>query len=339
MLHKIGDENMLILAKSAMAMMVAFIISVSFGLVMIPLLKKLKIRQKESVFLEKSHQNKEGTPTMGGLIFIIPTIISVIILLLLNKIEFTDNLLIIMFVFISYAILGFVDDFLIVKRKSNDGLTEVQKLIGQLAIAIVFFVIFMMGGNEPILDIHTLGISIDMGWFYGFFLLFVLVASSNAVNLTDGLDGLAGGLSVIAFLAFGIISWGSTWLLGSQDIAVFCFILVGSLFGFLVYNSHPAKVIMGDTGSLSLGATLASVAIITSHEVTLIVVAGVFVIETLVSIIQILSVRFFNKKVFLMAPLHHHFEKLGWLESDIVKLFLVVGMVLSMSAIAFGVWI
>lgn len=302
---------------------------------MIPLLKKIKIKQKISIFLENTHKKKEGTPTMGGLIFIIPTIVTIIIFLLTDKIDYSDNIFIILFVFVSYAILGFIDDYLIIKRNNNDGLTEIQKLIGQLIIALVFFFVFMKTGNDPVVYIYTLNIKIDMGWFYGIFLLFMLVASSNAVNLTDGLDGLAGGLSAIAFLAFGLISWGT----GYEEIAIFCFVLVGSLFGFLFFNTHPAKVFMGDTGSLSLGATLASIAIITSHEITLIIVAGVFVIETLVSIAQMVSVRFMKRKLFLMAPLHHHFEKLGWAEQDIVKMFWVFGLILSMAAIAFGVWI
>ena len=276
---------MLILAKASLALMVSFLISVVFGVALIPILKRMKVKQKVSIFLQKKHKEKDGTPTMGGLIFIIPTIVSTIILVFMNKIEWTDNLFIIMFVFLTYALLGFIDDYLIIKRNNNEGLTEIQKLLGQLLIAVIFFLIFMKSGRSPVLDIHTLGIKIDMGWFYGLFILFVLVASSNAVNLTDGLDGLAGGLSTIAFLAFGIISFGSTWIIGNQDIGVFCFILVGSLLGFLVYNTHPAKVFMGDTGSLALGATLASVAILTSHEVTLIVVAGVFVFETLCSLI------------------------------------------------------
>jgi len=330
---------MLILAKSVLALMIGFIISVVFGYFFIKLLKKINIRQTISVFLEKKHQKKNETPTMGGFIFIIPTLVAAIILLFLNKIEFSNNLLIVLFVFVFYAALGFLDDFLSIKRHNNEGLTEIQKLIGQLIIAVIFFYIFMKSGNDPKLDIHTLNITIDLGWFYGFFLLFVLVASSNAVNITDGLDGLAGGLSAIAFLTFGIISWGSVGIEGSADIAVFCFILVGSILGFLVYNGHPAKVIMGDVGSLSLGATLASVAIVTSHEITLIIVAGVFVIETLVSIIQQVSIIYFHKKVFLMAPLHHHFEKLGWEETDITRLFWTVGLILSMAAITFGVWI
>lgn len=320
-------------------MMIGFILSVIMGLILIPLLKRLKIKQKVSVFLKKRHQEKNGTPTMGGLIFIIPTILTVIILLFMNKIELTENLFIVMFVFIAYALLGFIDDYLSIKRGHNEGLTEIQKLFGQLLIALIFFYIFMRSGSSPVLDIHTLGIKINMGWFYGIFLLFVLVASSNAVNLTDGLDGLAGGLSAIAFLAFALISWNSKYVAGSEDIAIFCFILVGSLLGFLLFNTHPAKVFMGDTGSLALGGTLASVAIITSHEITLIIVAGVFVVETLACIIQMISVRYFHRKVFLMAPLHHHFEKLGWDERDVVKMFWTVGLMLSMAAIAFGVWI
>ena len=220
---------MLILAKAVLAMMIGFITAVIFGLILIPFLKRIKVRQKVSTYLEKTHKSKEGTPTMGGLIFIIPTIITIIILLLMNKIEFTENLFIILFVFISYALLGFLDDFLIIKRHNNEGLTEIQKLSGQLIIALIFFYIFMRSGGKPILDIHTLGIQINMGWFYGIFLLFLLVASSNAVNITDGLDGLAGGLSVMAFLAFGLIAWNSDWVTGNQDIAIFCFVLIGSL--------------------------------------------------------------------------------------------------------------
>lgn len=330
---------MLILAKAMLAMMIGFITSVIAGLIFIPLLKNLNIKQNVNVFLRGRHKEKGGTPTMGGIIFIIPTIISIFILLFMNKITFSENLFIVLFVFISYAILGFIDDYLSIKRRNNEGLTEIQKLCGQLFIALIFFYIFLKSGSQPVVDIHTLNIKIDMGWFYGVFLLFVLVASSNAVNLTDGLDGLAGGLSAIAFLAFALISWNAKWVNGTEDIAIFCFVLVGSLLGFLLYNTHPAKVFMGDTGSLSLGATLASIAIITGHEVTLIIVAGVFIIETLVCIIQMTSIFMTGKKVFLMAPLHHHFEKLGWDERDIVKLFWTVGMLLSMAAIAFGVWI
>ncbi len=330
---------MLILAKAILSMMIGFVIAVILGLIFIPLLKKIKVRQKISVFLAKKHKAKDGVPTMGGLIFIIPTLLTVLFLLLTNKIQFTDHLFIVLFVFVAYALLGFVDDYLIIRRHNNEGLKEWQKLLGQILIAIVFYILYVKSGNEPRLYIYTLNIKIPMGVFFCLFILLVLVATSNAVNITDGLDGLAGGLSVMAFVAFGMIAWGTTWLDGHEDIAIFCFILVGSLLGFLVYNDYPAKVIMGDTGSLSLGATLAAIAILTSHEITLIVVAGVFVIETLTCVIQMIAGRYFNKKVFLMAPLHHHMEKMGWQERDIVKLFWVFGLILSMASIAFGVWI
>ena len=275
---------------------------------------------------------------MGGLIFIIPTIVSIIILLLWNKIEFSANLFIVMFVFVAYALLGFIDDYLIIKRKNNEGLTEFQKLAGQILIALIFFFIYMKSGAEPVVEIYTLGIEMHLGWFYGIFLLFMLVASSNAVNITDGLDGLAGGLSLIAFLTFALISANSPAIKGTSDIAVFCFVLVGSLLGFLAFNSRPAKVFMGDTGSLALGATLATVAIITKHEFTFIFVSGVFIFETLVCLIQIFSRVYLGKKVFLMTPFHHHLEKLGWNERDIVVVFWCVGLMLSMVAIVFGVW-
>lgn len=330
---------MLILTKAVLAMMIGFIISVIFGLFLIPILKKVNVKQSESRHLQKIHKSKVGTPTMGGLIFILPTILTIFILLLLGKIEFSNNLLIVIFVFISYAFLGFIDDYLIIKRRNNVGLTEIQKLVGQTLIAIVFYFIYMKSGASSTIEIHTFNITINLGWFYFLFILFMLVASSNAVNITDGLDGLAGGLSVMAFLAFALISWNAGAISGTEDIAIFCFVLVGSLLGFLVYNTHPAKIFMGDTGSLALGATLASIAIITKHEITFIVVSGVFIFETLVSLIQIISMVAFRRKVFLMTPFHHHLEKLGWVEPDIVKLFWVIGLILSMMAITFGVWI
>ena len=219
------------LTRGVLALMIGFIISIFVGIVLVPLLKKFKISQTISTYLEKKHKQKEGIPTMGGLIFIIPTILSIVILILMGKLEFTSNLFIVLFVFVAYAILGFIDDFLIIKRRNNVGLTEIQKLIGQILIAIVFYIIYMKSGADSVLEIYTLGIEINMGWFYGIFLLFMLVASSNAVNITDGLDGLAGGLSLIAFLTFALISANSTAIEGTGEIAVFCFVLVGSLIG------------------------------------------------------------------------------------------------------------
>jgi len=330
---------MLILAKSILGLMLAFVFSLITGVLIIPALRKLKFGQSINTFVAFSHKQKQGTPTIGGLIFIIPTIITMLLLWLKGSVELTHTIGIIMFVFISYALLGFADDFKKIKSKSNFGLNTKTKLISQVLIAVVFFFWFMKGGEHTVLQITALGIELELSWFYGIFILFLLVGTSNAVNITDGLDGLAGGLSAIAFLAFGVLAWGTSWVTGYQEIAIFCFVLTGSLLGFLAFNSHPARVFMGDTGSLALGATLATIAILTRREITLAIIGGVFVVETLSSLIQIIAIRKFKRKVFLIAPLHHHFEKLGWSETDIVKVFWIVGFMLAMAAIYYGVWL
>ncbi len=329
---------MLILTKSVMVMMISFISSIIFALFIIPILRKMNVGQRISIYLKDSHKKKAGTPTMGGVIFIIPTIILFTIFWYFKKIHITYSLLIVLVTFILYGILGFIDDLLIIKNKNNKGLSEEAKLLAQLVIALIFFYLFMRAGNEPLLWIHSLNIKLNIRWLYGVFILLVLVASSNAVNITDGLDGLAGGLSIIAFLAFGIISWGTGWLDGYEEIALFCFTIIGSLLGFLVFNVSPAKVFMGDTGSLALGATLGAIAIITRHELLLIVIGIVFVIETMSCVIQRVYYKFTKKRLFLMTPIHHTFEKKGWNERDIVKLFWIVGLIGAMIAIIYGVW-
>ncbi|MDY5873561.1 MAG: phospho-N-acetylmuramoyl-pentapeptide-transferase [Bacilli bacterium] len=330
---------MLILAKAAMALMLGFVLSIITGVILIPLLRKLHFGQSVSLTLGERHLKKNGTPTIGGLIFIIPTIVSLLLLWFRGSIEMTSNLMIVLFVFISYALLGLADDLLKIVFKNNKGLSIMFKLLMQTIIALVFFYIFIRNGGDPEIRISAINLYIYMGWTYGLFILFLLVGSSNAVNITDGLDGLAGGLSAIAFLAYGLIAWNTTWLVGYQEIAIFCFVLIGSLLGFLVFNTHPAKVFMGDTGSLALGGSLAAIAILTRHELSLAVVGGVFVIETLSSLIQIISIRKFHKKIFKMAPLHHHFEKLGWEENDIVKMFWIIGLILAMLMITYNVWL
>ena len=330
---------MLILAKAAMALMLGFVLSIITGVILIPLLRKLHFGQSVSLTLGERHLKKNGTPTIGGLIFIIPTIISLLLLWFRGSIEMTSNLLIVLFVFISYALLGLADDLLKIVFKNNKGLSIMFKLLMQTCIALVFFYIFIRNGGVPEIRISAINLYIYMGWTYGLFILFLLVGTSNAVNITDGLDGLAGGLSAISFLAYGLITWNTTWLAGYQEIAIFCFVLIGALLGFLVFNTHPAKVFMGDTGSLALGGSLAAIAILTRHELSLAVVGGVFVIETLSSLIQIIAIRKFHKKIFKMAPLHHHFEKLGWEENDIVKLFWIVGLILAMLMITYNVWL
>ena len=330
---------MLILAKSVLGLMLGFVLSLIAAVILIPLLKKLKVGQSVSKLINERHLKKDGTPTIGGLIFIIPTILIMVILHLRGSIEFNSNLIILMFVFLAYGALGFVDDFLKVKFHNNKGLSIVTKLIFQTIIALVFYIIYRNNGGDSNLVISSLGIDWSLGWVFGVFILLVLVGTTNAVNISDGLDGLAGGLSVVAILAYGVIAWGSKWILGYQEIAIFAFVLAGAILGFLVFNTHPAKVFMGDTGSLALGGALATIAILTKHELSLLLIGGVFVIETLSSAIQIIAIRKFHKKVFLKAPLHHHFEELGWEETDIVKLFWVVGLFLAMVGIIYGVWL
>ena len=326
---------MLLLTKAIFAIMIGFLVSAALGLILIPILKKLRVGQKISIFVGEAHRKKEGTPTMGGLIFILPTVIATLGLIITGKVSYTSNLGIVLLVFIGYACIGFLDDFLSIRKGNNEGLTAYQKLFMQVLIALGFFYIYMRSGGQTSWVVGTLHIDIEFEWLYGLVILFILVGASNAVNLTDGLDGLAGGLSAIAFIAFALISLS----VGFEDIGIFSLILVGSLVGFLIFNTHPAKVIMGDTGSLALGAVMGAIAILTHRELTLLVVAGVFVIETLTVILQTFWVMVFHRKLFLMTPIHHHFEKLGWAETDIVKLFWVVGLILSMAGIIFGVWV
>lgn len=330
---------MLILAKSVLGLMLGFVLSLVAAVILIPLLKKLHVGQSVSKLINERHLKKDGTPTIGGLIFIIPTILIMLILYLRGSIEFNSNLIILIFVFLAYGALGFIDDFLKVKYHNNNGLSIGVKFLLQTVIAVIFYIIYRNNGGDSNLVISSLGINVSLGWVFGLFILLVLVGTTNAVNISDGLDGLAGGLSVVAIMAYGVIAWGSKWISGYQEIAIFAFVLCGAILGFLVFNTHPAKVFMGDTGSLALGGALATIAILTKHELSLLLIGGVFVVETLSSAIQIIAIRKFHKKVFLKAPLHHHFEELGWEETDIVKLFWVVGLFLAMIGIIYGVWL
>lgn len=328
---------MIILTKAVLVMMISLILSIITGLILIPFLKKLKANQRLSIYLEEKHKKKQGTPTMGGLIFILPTILVMLIMYLFGKIKFNTSILILMLTFIFYSLIGFIDDYLIIKRNNNKGLSESAKFILQVIVAIIFFYLFMVSGNEPLLWIHTLGIKLNIGFFYGLLILLVLVSSSNAVNITDGLDGLAGSLSLIVFLTLGIISYNTGWLLGYEEIALFSFALAGSLIGFLVFNLNPAKIFMGDTGSLALGAAMGAISILTRHEILLIVIGIVFVIETITCIIQRVYYKFTHKRFFLMTPIHHSFEKKGYNEREIVKIFCLVGIIASMIALIYSV--
>jgi len=324
------------ITKIVLVMMLSLIFSILIGLVLIPLLKKKKVGQRLSEYLENEHKVKQGTPTMGGLIFIIPTVVVMMFILIYQK-RIANSLIILLITFLGYSLIGFIDDYLIIKRKNNNGLSESSKFIMQVIVAIIFFYLFMVSGNEPLLWIHTLGIKLDIGFLYGIIILLVLVSSSNAVNITDGLDGLAGSLSFIVFITLGIISYNTGWLDGYEEISLFCFSISGSLLGFLMFNLNPAKIFMGDTGSLALGAAMGTIAILTRHEILLILIGIVFVIETLTCIIQRIYYKFTHKRLFLMTPIHHSFEKKGYTEREIVKIFCLIGIIASMISIIFGV--
>lgn len=328
-----------ILTKSVFSLMINFIFGVITAVILIPLLKRKKANQRLSEYLEETHKKKQNTPTMGGLIFIIPTLIAYFILYLLKKVSINYNVLIVIITFTLYALIGFIDDYLIIKKNNNKGLSEKAKFMMQLVLAIIFFYLFLKAGNEPLLWIHSLNIKLDIGWLYGVLILFILVASSNAVNLTDGLDGLAGGLSFIALLTFAIITWNTGWLIGYVDIAIFIFLLLGGILAFLVFNVSPAKIFMGDVGSLSLGALLGTISILTRHELLLVVIGIVFVLETISCIIQRVYYKITKSRIFPMTPIHHTFEKIGWEERDIVKLFWIIGLLGSFLALGFGLWL
>jgi phospho-N-acetylmuramoyl-pentapeptide-transferase len=327
--------GILLITKSVLLIMCSFLFSIALGFILIPILNKKKFGQNISSYLSKEHSKKQGIPTMGGLIFIIPTLVITLLLILIGKIKLTSDLMIIIITFLSYALIGGIDDYLSLKKKNNEGLTTISKFTLQFIVGIILFFLYLQAGGSTFFQVSTLGIKVNLGWLYGPFILLILVGSSNAVNLTDGLDGLAASLSIVAFIAFGLISM----VVGKIELAFFIMLLFGSILGFLVFNVYPAKIFMGDIGSLSIGAVMGMIAILTHKELTLLVVAGVFVVETISVILQNFWMYFFHRKLFLMTPLHHNLEKKGWMEPDIVKFFLVIGFILSMAGIYYGVWL
>lgn len=317
MLHqKVEGEKIMTLVTTLTAIAVAFIISILLGFVIIPALRKLKFGQSIREEGPKAHQKKAGTPTMGGLIFIGSIIISTLALSYIYDV-LTTQTIVLLLVFVGFGIIGFLDDFIIVVLKRNLGLTSIQKLIGQIIVAVAAFFLLKLGPFDTAVQIPFTEFEIELGVFYIAFLVFWLVGFSNAVNLSDGLDGLVAGTSSIAFAAFGV----HALIYGQHDIAVFAFVVTGAMLGFLVFNVKPAKVFMGDTGSLALGGALAMTSVLIKQEFLLILIGIVYVIETLSVIIQVISFKTTGKRVFKMSPIHHHFELSGWSEWKIVIVF------------------
>lgn len=295
----------------------AFIIALIAGPVFIPVLRKLKFGQSIREEGPERHYAKAGTPTMGGVIILLATIVSAI--LFAGK---SPEVWLALFITIGHGVIGFLDDFIKVVLKRSLGLKARQKLAGQIIMAIALaYISSVYFGRGTDLWIPLTGANVDFGPLYYVLIFFVLVGTTNAVNLTDGLDGLAAGTTVAAALAYAVIAAS----FGKTDLAVFCVALAGACLGFLKYNAHPAKIFMGDTGSLALGGALAAVAVLTKTELLLVIVGGVFVVEALSVIIQVASFKSTGRRVFRMSPIHHHFELGGWPETKVVAVFWLAG--------------
>lgn len=270
----------------------------------------------------KWHNSKAGTPTMGGLGFLAAAVITSIWYSLWTD-KMTTSLLILVFVLLLYGIIGFLDDFIKLAKKQNEGLTSRQKFIAQVVVAIVFYVIYRMEGYPNTLNFF--GIELPLNIIYGLFVIFWLVGFSNAVNLTDGIDGLVSGLGTISFATYGVIAWKQQ----QYEVLIVCLTVMGGLVGFFPYNKKPAKIFMGDVGSLALGGLLAAVSIILHQEWTLLLIGLVYIFETASVIIQVTSFKMTGKRVFKMSPLHHHFEMSGWSEWKVDTVFWAIGLIAS----------
>ncbi|HLR10833.1 MAG TPA: phospho-N-acetylmuramoyl-pentapeptide-transferase [Sporosarcina sp.] len=306
-----------------MVIAVAFVCSAIGGYAIIPVLRKMKFGQSIREEGPQSHMQKAGTPTMGGLIFLTSIILTTVVLSYILNDVMTTQTIVLLIVLVGFGVIGFIDDYIIVVLKRNLGLTSLQKLIGQILIAILAFFLLKMGPFETTVALPFIDLKIDLGIFYVGFIIFWLVGFSNAVNITDGLDGLVGGLSTITFSGLGVLAL----IQGQDDIAFFTFAVAGAMLGFLLFNLKPAKVFMGDTGSLALGGAIAMVSILMKQELLLLVIGIVFVVETLSVIIQVASFKLTGKRVFKMSPIHHHFEESGWSEWKIVIVFWTVALV------------
>lgn len=294
-------------------------------------LHKLKFGQTEREEGLASHKSKTGTPTMGGLAFIIVPLVVYAVFSLFTPYGFSLNTTIIWMAYVGYGLIGFLDDFIIVVQKNNEGLKPWAKFGLQSLLAIVFYMMYTQTNSTEII-IPVADVSINLSWFYFILVFIMFTGTSNAVNLTDGVDGLAAGLAAIALVPFSVFAF-----MQSQDsIGVICVLVIAALLGYLKFNLHPAKVFMGDTGSLALGGLLAAVAMVLKQEVLLIVIGGVFIAETLSVMIQVAVYKKTKKRVFRMAPLHHHFEKGGWDEGKVVDRFWMAGGILAIIGLLLG---
>lgn len=311
--------------KIVMAIVISFIVASILGPIIIPLLHKLKFGQNIRQEGPKSHLKKAGTPTIGGLIFIFATIITMFIMVK-NP---TDEAMIALYSFVGFGFVGFLDDLLKIIKKKNEGLTSGQKMILLLIVSgfLTWYAYEYIGSS---INIPFLSGQINLGLIYIPFVMFYFAGVTNAVNLTDGLDGLATSVTVLVTTFLGIISYN----LGHISLAIFCVSLAGALLAFLRFNAFPARVFMGDTGSLALGGAVAMVALILKMPLILVLIGIIYVVETFSVILQVASFKLTGKRIFKMAPIHHHFEQLGWSETKIVSVFSIITVVFCFIAFA-----
>lgn len=332
--------------RSAMAATTAFFISLILGPIIIGQLKKLKVGEKinkgDSASLDKLHSLKDGTPTMGGILILIAMIVSVLLWA-----DLTNQLIIrCLLVTVWLGITGFMDDYLKQVKKKSKGLTATSKITSQIILGLILgTILFLDPANSIKLDIPFLkDVSFDLGIFYILFVILVIAGSSNAVNLTDGLDGLAIGNVIMAAVTFSVLSYVSgnikfsqylyiPYIEGAGELTVFCASILGAGLGFLWFNCYPASIFMGDVGSLALGGALGAVALFIKKELLLIIVGGIFVLEALSVILQVASFKLTKKRIFKIAPLHHHFQFLGWPESKVIVRFWIIASLLALLTI------
>ena len=331
--------------RSAVAILTAMLLTFVFGPWTVERLRRLSMTQQIRDDGPGTHASKSGTPTMGGIL-----IIGSIVLTVLMWGDLKNGYLWVMLIsLIGFGTVGLVDDYLKVVRRNHNGLRAWYKFGSQLLLAFLIGVFLYVNPKDPYSDVLSIPFFkkwlFDLGWFYIPFSMIVIVGSSNAVNLTDGIDGLAVGLVGIAVLANGALVYISgnknlaqylqvLYLPGTGELTVVCGAILGAALGFLWYNSYPADVFMGDVGSLGLGGALGTLAVITKHEIVLAVVGGIFVIETLSVILQVASFKLTGKRVFKMAPIHHHFELKGWPEPKVIVRFWIVGIMLALLSLA-----
>lgn len=298
--------------------------------ILIPYLHRIKFGQVEREEGLASHKAKGGTPTMGGVVFVL---IPIVVLFLLDAQAFLDpKMQIVIIAYVAYALVGFIDDFIIVVKKNNNGLSPKLKFAMQSALAILLYYLYQRIAPTT-LDIPLFNMTLELGPFYFLIIFVMFTAESNAVNLTDGLDGLCAGTVMIALFPMVLFALRQE----ETSLVIFLLAVIGSLMGYLRFNLHPAKIFMGDTGSLALGGLLAASAMILKKELVLVIIGGVFLLEVLSVVIQVTSYKLTKKRVFKMAPLHHHFEMSGYKETQVVIMFWTLGLIFAFIGLWLGV--